>query len=501
MDGIERILEEKACELRRLSHRAETIIEALPNGIIAIDESGRITLCNAETERLFGYSRAELIGQAIEVLLPASSQASHPRLRDSFFKSPQKRAMGAGRDLFARRKDGSEFPIEIGLNPLQNDEGLFVLASVVDITERKAAEERFRAVVESAPNALLIVDERGCMTLVNSQAELMFGYGRMELMGKPIEMLVPQRFRAPHPAYREGFFHAPQARPMGAGRDLFGLHRDGREVPLEIGLKPLEINGKRHVLAAIVDISERKHIDAKLKQTNVELQQKNQEMEQFIYTVSHDLKTPIVTSMSFIQFMREDLPPDAAPGLRDSLDRIEKANRRMAQLIGDLLRLSRVGRIELKEERIDVSMLVTEIAGDLAERLRSLEADLRIEPAMPVLFADRGRISQLFENLLTNALKYGVGQAPLRIDVGSAFVDSELRYFVRDNGSGIAPEFHERIFGLFERLETDKEGTGVGLAIVSRVAQLHAGRAWVESVPGEGATFWIGFPLSLNRPE
>jgi len=237
-------------------------VEAAPNAMIMVDHEGRIILVNAQTEKLFGYRREELLGQSIERLVPDRFRSAHPGHRNSFFANPHTRSMGAGRDLFGRRKDGTEVPVEIGLNPLKTAEGSFVLAAVVDITERQRAEERFRLVVESAPNAMIMVDDKGRIVLVNAQSERLFGYGRQELLGQSIDLLVPARFRGNHPQHRSSFLANPSPRPMGADRELYGIRKDGTEVQVEIGLNPIHSTEGAYVLASIVDISARKRADA-----------------------------------------------------------------------------------------------------------------------------------------------------------------------------------------------------------------------------------------------
>ena len=237
--------------------RLRLVIEATPNAMVMVDQRGRIALVNSQTEKLFGYSRQELLGQTVEMLIPQRFRDAHQGYRRGFFGQPDTRSMGAGRDLFGLRRDGSEVPIEIGLNPLRMPEGLFVLAAIIDITERKRAEERLRRVVEAAPNAMLMVDAKGGIVLVNSQTEKLFGYTRDELLKLPIEALLPQRFRGHHERYRQGFFAQPDTRAMGAGRDLFGLRKDGIEVPIEIGLNPLQTEEGAFVLASVIDITER----------------------------------------------------------------------------------------------------------------------------------------------------------------------------------------------------------------------------------------------------
>ena len=235
------------------------VIEAAPNAMIMVNDRGVMLLVNSQTEKLFGYNREELLGQSVEMLVPRRLRGHHRGYRDSFFTNPDTRAMGAGRDLYGLKKGGSEVPIEIGLNPLHMPEGIYVLASVIDITERKRGEERLRLVVEAAPNAMLMVSAQGEIVLVNSQVEKLFGYTRLDLLGQRIELLIPERFRGHHAHFRGSFFAHPDTRAMGVGRDLFGLKKDGSEVPIEIGLNPLHIGEEHFVLASVIDITERLH--------------------------------------------------------------------------------------------------------------------------------------------------------------------------------------------------------------------------------------------------
>jgi diguanylate cyclase (GGDEF)-like protein/PAS domain S-box-containing protein len=245
--------------------RLRRVIEAAPNAMVMIDQAGLIRLVNSQTEKLFGYGRSELLGSPVEMLVPQRARGHHEASRQGYFAEPNTRAMGAGRDLYGLRKDGSEVPIEIGLNPLQMPDGLFVLASIIDITERKRAEQRLRLVIEAAPSAMLMTDADGKIVLVNSQTEKLFGYDRADLLGHPVDMLVPERLRGRHDGYRRGYFNAPDTRAMGAGRDLYGLRKDGSEVPIEIGLNPLQMPDGLFVLASIIDITERKRAEERLR--------------------------------------------------------------------------------------------------------------------------------------------------------------------------------------------------------------------------------------------
>ncbi|MBX3169864.1 MAG: PAS domain S-box protein [Candidatus Eremiobacteraeota bacterium] len=236
----------------------QVALEAIPVAMLTVDGSGMIVQVNALLEKLFGYERRELLGRPIELLVPERFRSRHPEHRHLYFASPAPRAMGAGRELYGLLKDGREVPVEIGLNPLITRAGTYTLASIVDISERRRAEERLRLTLETAPVAILMMDRAGIIAMANAQTEQILGYGRGELIGKSIESLVPDRFRSRHPDHRAGFFANPQQRSMGVGRELYALRRDGREVPVEIGLNPVKTDEGLHVLASIIDITERK---------------------------------------------------------------------------------------------------------------------------------------------------------------------------------------------------------------------------------------------------
>lgn len=370
-------------------------------------------------------------------------------------------------------------------------------SSLYDLQISHPNEEKFRTIVESVPNGIIMVDVTGNIVISNSEAEKMFLYEKNELIGQKVEVLV--RSRTVHPNLREQFLMAPQKRQMGAGRDLMGQRKDGSEVPVEIGLNPIRLGDHTFVLATIVDITERKRVEAKLKRAYEEVQQKNVEMEQFVYTVSHDLKAPLVTSISFLGFLREDLQENKMDEVMDSLDRLEKAHKRMQGLINDLLELSRVGRMGLQLETLDLREELEIIVDDFSDRLAAKYIKVEISPDMPTILGDRKRVHQVFENLINNAIKYGATTAHPRIEVSWKDAGTETLICVRDFGAGIDRQFHQKIFGLFQRLHADSEGTGVGLAIVSRIMQFHGGRAWVESEPGQGSQFWVAFPKMMAQ--
>lgn len=243
------------------------LLDSAPDAIVVVDSLGRIVLVNAQTERIFGYHRDELLGQRIEILVPDKAKGKHRGHRAEFFAHPTARPMGASLELHGRRKDGSEFPVEISLSPLQTSDGLLVSSAIRDITDRKRTESRFRALLDSAPDAMVVVDHHGRIVLVNSQTERLFGYSREELLGQPVEALVPERFWHAHRKHRAAFICHPQVRPMGAGLELYGQRKDGTEFPLEISLSPQQTEEGVLVSSTIRDISERKRIEDALRQS------------------------------------------------------------------------------------------------------------------------------------------------------------------------------------------------------------------------------------------
>src|SRR3989344_3810002 len=499
--------QKRANDLKRSEARKTAILNSSLEAIITIDHTGNILEWNETAEKTFGFSRAEVIGRELaQLIIPQRYRKAHADGLARYLAKGIGSVIGKRSVMQALRANGEEFPLElsIGVIPGTGDEPPLFTASARDITDRvrtadtlRKNEERFRNVIDATPNGLLMVDQVGKIVLCNSQFENQFGYHRDEVIGQRMEFLVPKKYRQSHPEQRSAFMKTPVARQMGEGRDLYGLRKDGTEIPVEIGLNPLITDEGTFVLASIVDITKRKALEDRIRHSTNHIQQKNLEMEQFVYTVSHDLKSPLVTSSGFLGLLKEDIAAQRYDKVADSVGRLERENSRMNQLIDDLLQLSRVGRIKLEVEDVAISSLIKAIIENLSAQIQEKSVTTSVMDNLPSVRGDRKRIYQVFENLIINALKYGVeGSNPL-ITIGSELADDEIRFFVRDNGPGISKEYHKKIFGLFQRLVSDNRGTGVGLTIVSRIMQLHGGRVWVESEIGQGATFWVAFPKNF----
>ena len=257
---------------KQQEQKFRNLLESAPDAIVIVDRAGKIQLVNAQTEKLFGYLRTELLGQQVEILVPERFHSEHSGHRDKYSHSPRSREMGAGLNLQGRRKNGTEFPVEISLSPLQTSEGVLISSAIRDITDRKRAESKFRDLLESAPDAIVIVNEQGRIVLTNAQTEKLFGYSRQELLDQPVEILVPHRFHREHAGHRTNYAHSPRPRAMGAGLELYGRRKDGTEFPVEISLSPLETGEGKLISSAIRDVSDRRQAAEALKASEERLQ-------------------------------------------------------------------------------------------------------------------------------------------------------------------------------------------------------------------------------------
>lgn len=472
------------------------LVESAPDATVLIDSDGVILLVNRQVELLFGYPRDELVGQPLEILVPDRNHAAHRIHRERYFGTPTVRPMGANLDLTGRKKDGTEIPVEISLSSVRTESGLYAAASIRDGTLRKKIQSQLKNLLETAPDAMLIVDREGTIVIVNEQAVRLFGYARESLIGAPVEMLLPERLRGAHHTHRDAFFATPNVRPMGAGLELSCRRKDGSEVPIEISLSPFETDEGTLVTAAIRDVTEAREAKRKLAAYAARLESTNRELEQFSYFASHDLQAPVRTILSFAEILRESLGERLDATTREYFDFIEDGARHMQTLILDLLELSRASRTERKLEIVSVEDVITKACRQLGPQLTESDAEVHYAD-LPDVRADATKLQQVFQNLVSNATKFHEPDARPHVVITAQREDANWwRFAVEDDGIGIPPKRLPEVFSAFRRFHDSRRfpGTGIGLAICKKIIEMHGGRIWVESNPGDGTTFFFTLP-------
>jgi PAS domain S-box-containing protein len=353
-------------------------------------------------------------------------------------------------------------------------------------------ESRFRLAIEASPTGILMVDQQGRIVLVNARIEKLFGYPRSELIGQPVEQLLPLRSRGKTCAFRS----LPRG---GDDLELYGLHQSGDEFPIEIGSNPLDTEEGRFVLSSVVDITERRRAEDALLEQGAELERSNRELEQFAYAASHDLREPLRMVATYVTLLEREYGDKLDGEAHEYIRFAAEGATRLARLVSDLLDYSRIGPKTLAFEPVDCRAALTEVLSGLRASIEQNEAQV-VSQALPSVLGDYSLLCQLFQNLIENGIKFRSKQPP-RLSISAERVEHEWHFHVADNGLGIESRFHERIFELFQRLHTRDQypGTGMGLALCKKVVERHGGRMWVESNLGEGSVFSFSLP-ALRDP-
>jgi len=493
---------------RDISERKETeakyrgLLEAAPDAMVVVNQSGEIVLLNVQAEKQFGYRRDELVGQMVKNIIP---EGFAERLLADGLRSVEDalaQQIGTGIELTGRRKDGSEFPIEIMLSPLESAEGILVTAAIRDISVRKASEEhlaqmegRYRGLLEAAPDAMVVVNQSGEIVLLNVQAEKQFGYHRDELLGQKVKNIIPEGFAERLRSDGLRSVEDALAQQIGTGIELTGRRKDGSEFPIEIMLSPLESAEGVLVTAAIRDISVRKKSEEHLVKTVGELKRSNDELQQFAYVASHDLQEPLRMVASYTQLLAKRykgrLDSDADEFIAYAVD----GSTRMQGLVQDLLAYSRAGTNGKALHEVSSENALKEALTNLRGTIEESGA-IVTHDSLPAITTDDRQLAQVFQNLVGNAIKYRSAEVP-HVHISATNNDGkEWIFSVRDNGLGIDPQYFERIFILFQRLHgpTEFKGTGIGLAICKKMLERLGGRIWVESQLEKGSTFYFALP-------
>lgn len=493
-------------EAKLLEARFRDLLESTPDATVVVNVTGRIVLVNSQAERVFGYARDELLGQPVEMLLPHRYRAAHLDHRSGFFGQPRTRTMGAGLELYGLHKERGEFPVEISLSPIDTEEGTMVMSAIRDITDRKRADQKFKDLLEAAPDAMVIVNREGRIVLVNSQAVKLFGWTRDELLGQAIELLIPARFGDRHPQHRRSFFAEPRSRSMGAGLDLHGLRKDGSEFPVEISLSPLETEEGLFVSSAIRDVTERQQIERALREKNLELENAALVKDRFLASMSHELRTPLNAIIGFTGTLLMQLPGPLNAEQDKQLRIVQSGARHLLSLINDLLDVAKLSanKLSLHLEELDCRSVIADVAATLEPEAarKGLAFTVGVPDSAVPLRTDRRALSQILINLVGNAIKFtSQGRVEVSLQHTSMASGRRVQVSVRDTGPGIPESEQSRLFEAFSRVESaDRrhlEGTGLGLHLSRKLAEALGGSVVLSSIEGEGSTFIVEFQEAM----
>ena len=481
---------------RETNYREQAeLLDLSHDAILVLSSEGVIVYWNRGAERLYGWQKEEAVRRLSRELLQTEFPIPLREIEAQIFD----RGYWEG-ELSQRRKDGSVVSVSSRWGLRADPSGTMSFLEINrDISARKKEERKFRNLLESAPDGMVIVTRAGTIQLVNAQTEKLFGYPREELIGQPVEILMPEKFQSKHVFHRDRYAESPRTREMGAGLQLSGRRKDGTEFPVEISLSPIDTEDGLLISSAIRDVTDRRSADDQIRKLNSELNRRiaelghiNRELETFSYSVSHDLRAPLRHIDGFARILKEDHHNALSPAAEQHVDRILQSANHMGHLVDDLLNLARVGRKELVRQKVSLDELVSEVVTSLRPETGERNIDWQIE-RLPDADCDPNLVRVVFSNLLSNALKFTRKQPRALIQVGTSKSDGKVTFFVRDNGVGFDPKYADKLFGVFQRLHTQEEfeGTGVGLATVQRILYRHEGGIWAESQPGHGSTFFF----------
>ena len=507
----------------------EAIIKASPVAIVALDAEGRVILWSESAERMFGWLKEEIIGNALPIV-PRDAQLS------GLERSRSAEANYEGVEAIRVHRNGTHVPVRVWTAPISDGTGqLSILADLSGVKEAErelahlagleresresaASAHRISLLFEGAPDATFEVDDLGRILNANTEAEHMFQRSKEELLSLTIEALVPERFRGKHLAHRGNYAAHPVRRPMGAGIDLYGLRKDGTEFAVDIKLSPVA----GHVMCVVRDVSERREAEEKIKMLNQnlergsealakanealslqnrEVQRANRLKSEFLASMSHELRTPLNTILGFSELLSEENAGALNEKQKRFVTHIQRDAHHLLELINDILDLSKIeaGRLELHLENFPMAVPTAEVLTSIRPLAasKSITIDSDLDTAL-ILNADRVRFKEILYNLLSNAIKFTPQGG--RVFVESTSTDGSVGIVVGDTGIGIAPEDQEAIFESFRQASATtkgvREGTGLGLAITKRLVEQHGGKVWLESELGKGSRFYVAFPTA-----
>jgi protein-histidine pros-kinase len=473
------------------------ILNTAADATIVSDDAGYIRMANVRAEEMFGYAPGELVGQLVETLIPEEHRPRHRELREKYNDAPRARPMVSGLELYGQRKDGVSFRAEIALNPIETEDGLVVTSTVRRVSAADDPDAYFKHLLESAPDAMVIIDDHGKITIVNAQAERMFGYERGEMLGQPVEMLLPERLREAHKGHRSSFAESPRLRPMGYGMDLVARRSDDSEFPVEISLSPVISGGGKFVSSVIRDVTRRKRMEDEIIAARQEAERANKANSAFLAAASHDLRQPVQALSLLNGALRRTVTDERALQMIESQQHSLTA---MTNLLNSLLDISRLdaGAVTPELEDFPIQRLIDRLSDEFARQAHHNGLEFSASACPTMINSDPNLLAEIIQNLVSNAIRY-TDKGGVKLECTQENSHCVLK--VIDTGIGIAEDQLEEIFREFHQCKApgaSKEGFGLGLAIVKRLSDLLGLMIKVDSDIGRGSTFSVSIPALTN---
>lgn len=497
--------------------RLKAIIDAAIDGIITIDARGIIETVNPAAAFIFGYAPEEVIGRNVKVLMPEPDRSQHDQYIENYHHTGEGQIIGKGREVTGLKKDGTRFPFLLSISEVKLQDKTIFTGIVHDISELKKAETALResenkinSIIQAAVDGIITIDTRGIIEMVNPAAARLFGYEAEELLGKSINMLMPEPDKSLHDSYLHNYHETAQKRIIGIGREVTGLRKDGSVFPFYLSISEVQLADRKVYTGFIHDITQQKLDEERLRRYAAELERSNRELQDFAYVSSHDLQEPLRKIQAFGDRLMSKEYDNLSDQGKDYVERMLNAASRMQNLINDLLNFSRVTGQSKTFVKVKLDDILTEVISDLEVSIEKTGAEI-IRSPLPEIEAEPTQMRQLFQNLLSNAIKFRKeNESPIiniyaknlqrRAHLTATPGDEVTEIYVEDNGIGFDEKYLDRIFNIFQRLEGQKfEGSGIGLAVCRKIAVRHGGDITASSEPGVGTRFII--TLALKHPE
>jgi two-component system sensor kinase FixL len=485
--------------------RLEAVMEAAVDGIIVIDSVGIVQTYNKACERIFGFEAGEVIGRNIRMLMPSPDRERHDGYLEHYRRTGERKIIGVGREVVGQRKDGSTFPMELSVAEVkQGDDHVFV-GMVRDITTRKRAEEdlvereaRLRSILETAADAIVVINERGVVETVSDSASRLFGYEPHEVVGRNVSMLMPSPYREEHDSYLRRYRETGERRIIGIGRIVVGQRKNGSTFPLELSVGEIVLRDRRLFTGFLRDLTERQATEQRLHELQAELVQVSRitSMGAMASAFAHELSQPLGAAMNYLNAVRRMLDDGADPKTRRALEGTQRAIAEIAragQIIQRLRQFIQKGRTERSWERLGKVVEEASALALVGVADRSVNIRFSIPTDLPPVLIDRVQIQQVLTNLVRNALEAMMESRTRELAISAAVAGDMVEVAVADTGPGISPKVADSLFKPF--VTTKESGMGVGLSICKSIVQAHDGDLRVKPNPRGGAIFTFTLPL------